>query len=77
MKTAVDIIQDLDTEVPKGASEREIEKALGLGERTLTARRLRRQPVPPHILVGRRVVYPLHLLRAWIDKQALGSGVLL
>ena len=55
-------------------SEREAEKALGLQRRTLSARRARRQTVPPHVRVGKRVVYPRHLLLAWIDQQALGGA---
>ena len=55
-------------------SERQAEAFLGLGERTLTVRRHRRQPIPPHVRMGSRVLYPVDLLRDWIASNLVTSA---
>lgn len=49
-------------------SAREAAEALGIGERTLWAKTNCGEI--PHIRIGRRVLYPIHLLHEWIDKKA-------
>ncbi len=78
---AVSLVPSLFTDsapgIPTCLTERDAERTLSLAERTLTARRLRRQSVPPFIRIGKRIAYPLDQLRKWIETQAIGGGVVL
>ena len=71
------LLHDSAPGIPTCLTERDAERALSLAERTLTARRLRRQSVPPHFRIGKRIAYPLDQLRKWIETQAIGGGVML
>ena len=46
--------------------------ALGIGTRTLWA--LTRAGRVPHVRIGRRVLYPVHLLQQWLAEQAAAAG---
>lgn len=53
--------------------ELDAERLLGLKPRTLAARRMRRQSMPPHTKMGRAVLYEREVLLAWL--RAGGSAV--
>jgi excisionase family DNA binding protein len=50
---------------------REAAKALGIGERLLWS--LTSRGLLPHARVGRRVVYPIPALEAWLAARAKGG----
>lgn len=50
----------------------EAAKALGIGERLLWSMTNRGEL--PHVRMGRRVLYPVDELRAWLCEQAKGGG---
>lgn len=49
-------------------SIREAARMLGIGERTLWA--LAKAKEIPHFRAGRRLLFPVHALRTWMDKRA-------
>ncbi|QDU37631.1 Helix-turn-helix domain protein [Maioricimonas rarisocia] len=53
---------------------REAAKLLGISERTLWSLTQPRGPIPS-VKLGRRVAYPVDLLREWLLKAAKGSEV--
>ncbi len=55
-------------------TEGEVEALLGFRPRTLAARRLRRQPVPPFVKLGDKTLYPIKALHQWLDTQLQESG---
>lgn len=60
-----------ETVPPMGVSAREAAKLLGVGERLLWAKT--KTGEIPHLRIGRRVVYPVDLLREYIEAQARGK----
>jgi len=57
---------------PLALRPKDAAKALGIGQRKLWALSQPRGPIPC-IRVGRCVMYPVHLLKAWLEKQAAKS----
>lgn len=53
---------------PLALRPREAAKMLGIGERLLWSKTNAGEI--PHMRIGRRVVYPVHLLVGWMDEQA-------
>lgn len=51
---------------------RETAVALGMSEKTIWT--LTKEGRLPAIKVGTRVLYPIHLLRQWMDEQAQQAG---
>jgi excisionase family DNA binding protein len=55
---------------PLALRPREAAKALGISDRTLWA--LTKAGKVPFVRLGRSILYPLHTLREWLDKQTGG-----
>jgi excisionase family DNA binding protein len=52
---------------------REAAKALGISERLLWEWTDR--GIVPHVRLGKRIVYPVDVLREWLQRQALHNAV--
>jgi len=52
---------------------REAAKALGISERLLWDWTDRGEV--PHVRIGKAILYPVDVLRRWLDEQATGKGV--
>lgn len=50
---------------------KETAKALGISERLLWTKTNCNEI--PHLRIGRAIVYPVHLLREWLESQAKGG----
>lgn len=57
---------------PLNVDRREAARLLGISERLLWA--WTKQNRIPHLRIGSRVLYPLHLLRRWVEEQANGQA---
>ncbi|MEN1679515.1 MAG: helix-turn-helix domain-containing protein [Planctomycetota bacterium] len=57
---------------PLALSARDAAAALSISERTL--KELTYAGEMPHVRLGRRVLYPVHLLREWLTGQAEGTA---
>ncbi len=57
---------------PLALSAREAAKTLSISERLLWTKTQAGEI--PCVKIGRRVVYPRHLLRAWLEKMTEGAG---
>lgn len=51
---------------------KEAARLLGISERGLWT--LTNRGVVPHVRLGRRIVYPVHLLKRWLDDRAKEVG---
>jgi len=54
-------------------STREAARALGVSTRTLWSLTFNRRPGLPHVRIGRRVMYRLSDLEAWIERNRIAS----
>jgi len=54
-------------------SSKEAARALGVSARTLWTLTFNRQPGLPHVRIGRRVMYRLSDLEAWIERNRIAS----
>lgn len=50
---------------------KEAAKHLSIGERTLWS--LTNTGEIPHVRIGKRVLYPVHLLREWLEERTEGG----
>ena len=61
-----------DRHAPLALRPKDAARALGIGERLLWS--MTNSGEIPHVRIGRTIVYPVHLLRAWLSAQAKSNG---
>jgi excisionase family DNA binding protein len=65
-------VSDPKTEAPLALRPREAAKALGMSKGTLA--KWTQQGIIPHVRRGKTILYPVDVLRRWLDEQAKTEG---